>query len=57
MLPDLLVGTPFPQIRTTQMLGICIALPYVAMAVMAEVPAVQRANAMRRRINLVPANA
>jgi hypothetical protein len=57
MLPDLLVGTPFPQIRTTQMLGICIALPYVAMAVMAEVPAVQRANAMRRRVNLVPANA
>jgi hypothetical protein len=32
MIPDLLVGTPFPQVRTTQMLAICLALPYVAMA-------------------------
>jgi hypothetical protein len=32
MLPDLLIGTPFPQVRTTQMLAICLALPYVAMA-------------------------
>jgi len=32
MLPDLLIGTPFPQTRTTQMLAICLALPYVAMA-------------------------
>ena len=33
MLPDLLIGTPFPQVRTTQMLAICMALPYVALAV------------------------
>jgi len=33
MLPDMLVGTPVPQIRTTQMLAVCMALPYVAMAV------------------------
>lgn len=32
MLPDLLIGTPFPQTRTTQMLAVCLALPYVAMA-------------------------
>jgi len=32
MLPDLLVGTPFPQVRTTQMLAVCLALPYVALA-------------------------
>lgn len=32
MLPDLLVGTPFPQVRTTQMLALCLALPYVALA-------------------------
>lgn len=34
MLPDLLVGTPFPQVRTTQMLALCLALPYVALACM-----------------------
>jgi hypothetical protein len=33
MLPDMLVGTPVPQVRTMQMLAICMALPYVAMAV------------------------
>jgi hypothetical protein len=32
MLPDFLVGTPVPQLRTTQMLAFCLALPYVAMA-------------------------
>jgi len=31
MLPDLLVGTPVPQVRTTQMLAICMALPYIAL--------------------------
>jgi hypothetical protein len=30
MLPDILVGTPVPQVRTTQMLAICMALPYIA---------------------------
>lgn len=32
MLPDMLIGTPIPQVRTTQMLAICMALPYLAMA-------------------------
>jgi hypothetical protein len=32
MLPDILVGTPFPQVRTSQMLAVCLALPYLAMA-------------------------
>jgi len=57
MLPDLLVGTPFPQVRTTQMLAICLALPYVAMAVWGTQPAAQPASTARRRINLVPAPA
>jgi hypothetical protein len=48
MLPDLLVGTPFPQVRTTQMLAICLALPYVAMAVCREAKAVEPAKAVRR---------
>jgi hypothetical protein len=57
MLPDLLVGTPFPQVRTTQMLAICLALPYVAMAVCREQPVAQPAHATRRRhVNLVPAH-
>ncbi len=33
MLPDLLIGTPFAQVRTSQMLAICLALPYLAAAV------------------------
>jgi hypothetical protein len=51
MIPDLLVGTPFPQVRTTQMLAICLALPYVAMA------GAQAAEPVRvkSRLNLVPA--
>jgi hypothetical protein len=51
MIPDLLVGTPFPQVRTTQMLAICLALPYVAMA------GFQAAEPVRApsRLNLVPA--
>jgi hypothetical protein len=32
MLPDILVGTPFPQVRTSQMLAVCLALPYLANA-------------------------
>ena len=53
MIPDLLVGTPFPQVRTTQMEAICMALPYIAMAV-AGVEEVVPAVASRR-LNLVPA--
>nr|WP_314539794.1 O-antigen ligase family protein [uncultured Massilia sp.] len=48
MLPDLLIGTPFPQVRTTQMLAICLALPYVAMAVCREAKAAEPAKAARR---------
>jgi hypothetical protein len=48
MLPDLLIGTPFPQVRTTQMLAICLALPYVAMAVCREAKATAPAKAARR---------
>lgn len=33
MIPDLLVGTPFPQVRTTQMIAFAMALPYLAVAV------------------------
>jgi hypothetical protein len=53
MLPDLLVGTPFPQVRTTQMLAICMALPYIAMGVSASTAAEPAAST--RRLNLVPA--
>jgi len=57
MLPDLLVGTPFPQVRTTQMLAICLALPYVAMAVCREQSAVQAAREQKRgHVNLVPSH-
>lgn len=30
MLPDMLLGTPIPQVRTMLMSGICFALPYLA---------------------------
>ena len=58
MIPDVLVGTPFPQVRTTQMLAIALALPYVALAAAAR-PALPappvRAGAPRPRIQPVPA--
>ncbi len=44
MIPDLLIGTPFPQVRTTQMLALCLSLPYVALA------AAQEASASRRPV-------
>jgi hypothetical protein len=43
MLPDLLVGTPIPQVRTTQMLAVCMALPYLALAVAGAPQAAARA--------------
>jgi hypothetical protein len=61
MIPDFLIGTPFPQVRTTQMLAICLALPYVAMAVAKAAPATQRGlhpavkPFVPPRPNLVPA--
>ena len=30
MMPDIFFGTPFIQIRTTLLIGLCLALPYVA---------------------------
>jgi O-antigen ligase len=30
MLPDMLIGTPVPQVKTMQMLALCFALPYLA---------------------------
>lgn len=58
MVPDLLVGTPFPQVRTSQMQAICLALPYVAMAVAAVVPATEPAAVVsRRRFNIAPSHA
>lgn len=32
MVTDVLVGTPFAQVRTSQMLAVCLALPYLAAA-------------------------
>jgi O-antigen ligase len=58
MLPDLLAGTPFPQIRTTQMLALCLALPYVALAACREAAAVQpRDLRARGHVHQVPAPA
>lgn len=55
MLPDLLVGTPIPQVRTTQMLAVCMALPYLALAAAAPAPAQQRPGTeVARRTPLVP---
>jgi hypothetical protein len=45
MLPDFLVGTPVPQLRTTQMLAICMALPYLAMAASQAARSAQAAGA------------
>lgn len=54
MLPDILVGTPFPQVRTSQMIAVCLALPYVAMAAAnaarAARPALVHAGAARRQL-------
>ena len=33
MLPDMIIGTPIPQVRTMQMLAFCLALPYLAFGV------------------------
>jgi hypothetical protein len=55
MLPDLLIGTPFPQVRTTQMLAICLALPYVAMAVCRASESLREAGPARGRQRLLPA--
>jgi hypothetical protein len=57
MIPDFLIGTPFPQVRTTQMLAICLALPYLAMAVAKAAPVTRPAVKpfLPPRPHLVPA--
>jgi hypothetical protein len=54
MIPDMLVGTPFPQVRTTQMIAISLALPYVALAVSSAARAA-RTPVASPRPSLVPA--
>lgn len=54
MVPDVLIGTPFPQVRTTQMLAIAMALPYVALAAGAAVSVPARAARLRARAHPVP---
>ncbi|MES2757515.1 MAG: O-antigen ligase family protein [Pseudomonadota bacterium] len=56
MLPDMLIGTPFPQVRTSQMLAICMSLPYLAMAVSSAARSTQHAaQAPPPRAHLAPA--
>jgi hypothetical protein len=55
MLPDILVGTPFPQVRTSQMLAVCMALPYLAMAAAGARAAQPAGPARAPRIQLAPA--
>lgn len=50
MLPDILIGTPFPQVRTSQMMAVCLALPYLAMGASNAVRAAQAAPASRMRL-------
>ncbi|HEU4371867.1 MAG TPA: O-antigen ligase family protein [Telluria sp.] len=50
MLPDILIGTPFPQVRTSQMMAICLALPYLAMGASNAERAAPAAPAARMRL-------
>jgi hypothetical protein len=54
MLPDFLIGTPIPQVRTTQMLAFCLALPYIASAA-SKAPASAPAAARRPAADLAHA--
>lgn len=55
MIPDVLIGTPFPQVRTTQMMAVALALPYVALAA-SQVPAPRkRTRHVRLRPDVAPA--
>lgn len=44
MLPDIFVGTPVPQVRTTQMMAICMALPYIALQALRSAARPERAT-------------
>ena len=55
MIPDLLIGTPFPQVRTTQMLALALALPYVALAAGSVPATATRSTHVRLRPDVAPA--
>lgn len=55
MIPDLLIGTPFPQVRTTQMLALCLSLPYLALAAAQGAPVQRPAWRHAPQRHLVPA--
>jgi hypothetical protein len=56
MLPDILVGTPIPQLRTSQMLALSLALPYLALAASKAIGAARPAGAVAAaRAQLAPA--
>ena len=55
MVPDVLVGTPFPQVRTTQMLALALALPYVALAAGGVPATATRSTHVRLRPDVAPA--
>jgi hypothetical protein len=54
MLPEMLIGTPIPQVRGTQLLAFCLALPYLAAAAASQPSAPPVASAPGR-LKLVPA--
>ncbi|GAB3448896.1 O-antigen ligase family protein [Massilia solisilvae] len=53
LIPEMLIGTPIPQVRGTQMIAICLALPYLAAGVFQ--PATPVPATSGRRLRLVPA--
>lgn len=55
MVPDVLIGTPFPQVRTTQMLAVAMSLPYVALAAGAAAALPARAPRQRYQSHPLPA--
>ena len=55
MIPDVLIGTPFPQVRTTQMLALALALPYVALAASGAAVLPRRSTRVRLRPDVAPA--
>lgn len=55
MIPDVLIGTPFPQVRTTQMLAVALALPYVALAAVGVPAPARRSTHVRLRPDVAPA--
>ncbi|MFC5512249.1 O-antigen ligase family protein [Massilia jejuensis] len=55
MIPDVLIGTPFPQVRTTQMIAVALALPYVALAASQAPLLRKRPRHVRLRPDVAPA--